>query len=147
VNRNLQRFISYLLYVVAFGYFVIKADDFKRLLSKAYATNFDSTYTFMFMSIFPIIVGVLLALPKLFESYMHKGAWKLDWVALLAVGLPALFVAITPMLINLSLEEQSIGIIGQVIGFIVGLHPTLVTVAGILFGFVFVSAWSKPASG
>ncbi|MDD4776077.1 MAG: hypothetical protein PHG75_06170, partial [Syntrophomonas sp.] len=68
------------------------------------------------------------------------GAWKVDWIYLLGVGLPALLVAITPMLVNLSFD-------GPLIGFIVGFHPTLVTVAGISFGFVFVSAWSKQASG
>lgn len=146
MKMKLIRFISYLVYVVAFGYFVIKADDFYRYLTEAYRRDYDLTGTFLFMSIFPIIVGILIALPQFFASYMHKGAWKVDWIALLAMGLPALLVAITPMLINLSLEEQIIGFKGQVIGFIVGFHPTLVTVAGILFGFVLVTSFSRQKS-
>lgn len=145
VNMKLIRFISYLVYVVAFGYFVIKADDFHRLLKRAYSMDFDPAGTFMFMSIFPIIVGILLALPQFFTSYMHKGAWKVDGVALLAMGLPALLVAITPMVVTSPLlADFSFG--AQVIGFIVGFHPTLVTVAGILFGFVLVTSFSRQES-
>ncbi len=146
MNTKLIRFISYLVYMVAFGYFVIKADDFHRLLKRSYATDFDSTGTFMFMSLFPIIVGILLALPQFFAECKQKGTWKIDWIALAAMGLPSLLVAITPMLINLSSEEQIIGFQGQVIGFIVGFHPTLVTVAGILFGFVLVTSFSRQKS-
>ena len=66
---------------------------------------------------------------------MRKGSWKVDWVALLAMGLPVLLVAITPMLVNLSFE-------GQLVASIL-LHPSLVTVAGILFGFVLVTSFNK----
>jgi hypothetical protein len=132
------RFVSYLVYVLAFGYFVIKADDFNRLLKRSYESTYDFTGVFLFMSLFPIIVGILLALPQFFVSYMRKGSWKVDWVALLAMGLPALLVAITPMLVNLSFE-------GQLVASIL-LHPSLVTVAGILFGFVLVTSFNKQES-
>ncbi|MEQ8201196.1 MAG: hypothetical protein ABRQ24_07230 [Syntrophomonadaceae bacterium] len=138
---NLKRFISYLLYVVAFGYFVIKADDYYRYIKQLYMRDFDLTPAFLFMSIFPIIVGFLLALPQFFVSYRQKGSWKIDWIVLLAVALPALLAAITPLLALVHLSFA-----GRVIGFAVELHPRLVTVAGILFGFTLVSSLSKQES-
>ncbi|MEA4925323.1 MAG: hypothetical protein VB084_08440 [Syntrophomonadaceae bacterium] len=137
-NYHVKRFISYLIYVAAFGYLVIKADDYRQYLKLLYSTTFDTTALWLYMSIFPIIVGILLALPQFTRVFKQKGSWKVDWIVLLSAGLPSLCVAITPVIGPADFAHN-----WKFIAFIVGFHPSLVTVAGILFGFVLVTAISK----
>ncbi len=141
MNNNLKRFISYLLYIVAFGYIVIKADDYHQYLKQLYSTTFNTTYLWLFMSTFPILVGLLIALPQFITTLKQKGSWKIDWIRLFPVGLPSLCVAIAPITYFADLPRN-----WGVIGFIVAFHPSLVTVAGILFGFVLVTSLSKQES-
>lgn len=141
MNNKLIQSIGYLLYIIVFGYMVIKADDYRRYLKDLYSSSYDGTSLWLFSSIFPILVGILMALPHLIRQDKHHGSWKLDWILLLTVGIPALAVAITPITYLAELPRH-----WSLIGFIVGYHPSLVTVAGILFGFTFVFAWSKQDS-
>ncbi len=80
MNNNVKRFISYLIYVVAIGYLVIKADDYHQYLKQSYSATFDTTALWLFMSIIPIIVGILLALPQFITVFKQKGSWKVDWI-------------------------------------------------------------------
>jgi hypothetical protein len=137
MNNNLKRFIGYLMYVAAFGYFVIKADDYHRYLKNLYSSTYDGTYLWMFMSIFPIAVGLLIALPQFITTFKQKGSWKVDWIRLLSICLPSLCVVMTPI-ICLAYSLQ-----WKLAGFILGFHPSLVTVAGILFGFVLITSFGK----
>ncbi|MEN6328618.1 MAG: hypothetical protein ABFD18_20720 [Syntrophomonas sp.] len=141
MNNSLKRFVSYLLYVAAFGYLVIKSDDYHRYLKLVYSTTFNTTSLWLFMSIFPIVVGLLIALPQFITTLKQKGPWKVDWIRLLTIGLPALCISITPIFVRIQFA-----LIAKAIFFIVALHPSLVTVAGILFGFVFVTSFDKQES-
>lgn len=142
MNNGLKRFIGYLIYVIAFGYFVIKADDYHRYLKNLFSVTLnDPTNLWLFISIFPIIVGILIALPQFITTLKQRGSWKVDWIRLITIGLPALCISITPIFVSIQLA-----FISKAIFFIVGLHPSLVTVAGTLFGFVLVTSFGKQES-
>lgn len=138
MNNILKRFISYLLYVVAFGYLVIKADEYHQYLKKLFSTTFDTTSLWLFASIFPIFVGLLIALPQFITVLKQKGSWKVDWIMLLSVGIPSLFVAITPINYLVNFSSQS----WHFTGFIMN-HSNLITIAGIVFGFTLISSLGR----
>lgn len=139
MNHNFKRFVGYLFYVAAFGYIVIKANDYHRYLKESLSYyEFGPLPLFIFMVIFPIIVGFLIALPQFIRILWEKGPWKIDWVMLLTVGLPALFIAITPLI-----PRTQFAIHAKFILFITGQHPNLITIAGIVFGFVLITSLRK----
>ncbi len=137
VNHNLKRIVGYFIYVVALGYFVIAAEQLRRHLEKLFGTTYDPTYYWTFLSIYPILVGVLLALPQLVKLFGQEGSWKVDWIPLLVVGFPSLLVAITPILCLAEFAQW------KITALIFMYTPNLTFVAGILFGFVLVSSFGR----
>lgn len=138
MNDNIKRFVAYFVFVVVLGYFVIIADVFEKYLKDLYASTYNPTYLFMFSAIFPIVLGLLLALPHFLRTSRQKGSWKVDWILLLSIGLPTLWVTLTPIISLIqSILYSSFGC------FIFGLHPNLVTFAGVVFGYILVTSFGK----
>src|SRR5665647_2510784 len=131
MNSNVKRFIGYLIYVVAVGYIITKADDYQLYLQHIYSKTFNTTYLWLFMSLFPILVGLMLALHHLVSMIRKQGSLKFDWIMFLAVGIPTLCIAITPIVLATGLEQlTNIWLFSSIIAF----HNNLVTVSGVVFG-------------
>lgn len=141
MNHNLKRFIGYLAYIAVLGCFVIMADNVERYLKSLYAQTFDLTNLWLFFSIYPILLGILLALPLFFRTSRQEGAWEVDWVVLLSIGLPCLMIAVTPIMCLFPTSLYS-----KFGTFLFGLHPKLITFSGIVFGYVLLAAIKKRAS-
>lgn len=141
VNHNLWRIVGYFIYIVALGGFVIAAEKLRRYLDNLFSTTYDPTYYWTFIAIYPIVVGVLLALPHLVKLFGQEGSWKVDWIPLLLVGFPSLLVAITPILWLAEFAQN-----WKTATLIFMYTPNLTFVAGILFGFVLVSSFGRQRS-
>lgn len=136
INKSIVRFISYYIYVIAVGYVVIQADDYIR-----YMQIFSKYYNLIqicFLAFFPVFVGLLLGLPRFISTVHKQGYWKCDWILLLAVGLPT-FCVVLLALLSLTQVTTEMPLIGK-IGFV---HNNLVTISGIVFGYVLVTVFNK----
>ena len=138
MNNNLRRFIGYLIYAIAFGYLLKKANAYHLYLKYSVSTAFDQTYYLLFMSVSSIIVGFMLALPQFITTFKQKGSWAVDWVKLLPVGIPAFLVAIAPIIPLAGFAQNC-----KLVLFILLYNYDLVTVAGIIFGFTLVASLCK----
>lgn len=138
MNSELKRIVGYFVYVITFGSFVIVAEQLQRYLANLFSRTYDPTYYWTFLSIYPILVGVMLALPRLIKLFGQEGSWKVDWIPLLLVGFPSLLVAITPILWLAEFAQN-----WKTATLIFMYTPNLTFVAGILFGFVLVSSFGR----
>lgn len=138
--QNVFSVISYMLYVAAFGCFILTFEYLDRYFRDIWSSTFKASYPWLFVSqiMFPILVGILLVLPQWVTTLKQEGSWKIDWIMLLTVGLPALFFALAPIIWVLH-SELLITLYHQ----IMTLHRGIVKVAGILFGFVLITSFSK----
>ena len=50
---------------------------------------------YIFMIVFPVVIGLLLAVPHLLHESRKKGRWRYDWVKFLAVAIPALYILLS----------------------------------------------------
>ena len=141
MNSELKRIVGYFVYVIAFGSFVIVAEQLQRYLANLFSRTYDPTYYWTFLSIYPILVGVMLALPRLVKLFGQEGSWKVDWIPLLVVGFPSLLVAITSMICLAEFAQT-----WRITTLIFMYTPNLIYVAGILFGFVLVSSLGRQKS-
>jgi hypothetical protein len=141
MNSSLKRIVGYFVYVIAFGSFVIVAEQLQRYLTNLFSSTYDPTYYWTFLSLYPILVGVMLALPRLVKLFGQEGSWKIDWIPLLVVGFPSLLVAIA-LIICLAEFAQT----WRITTLIFMHSPNLTYVAGILFGFVLVSSLGRQKS-
>jgi len=119
--------MAYFLWVVLVGCFIVWA---RANLYKIALNNEMNPMIFIFVMILPILIGLLLALPKFVSVILKPGVWTFDLVKFIAVGLPS-FLAAGAMsifwVILPSLFKSSI----------------LATTGGIVFGYVMLTSFAK----
>jgi hypothetical protein len=93
----------------------------------------------VFYSIFPIVIGIYLALPNFFSKVRRQGTWKIDWSKLAILGTVSLLLALTPILYYLSpIGQYALWLIQWIIEFSQGY-----TIAGVVFGYLLLSVPQK----
>ncbi|MFZ5597573.1 MAG: hypothetical protein ACOY31_11245 [Bacillota bacterium] len=95
--KSIIRLLANLIYVVFIGYIIIWGAEYLNHLRKIVGQTYIMPYHYLLLNaFFPVIIGMLMALPGLIKTLKKPGPWQLDWVILLSVGLPTFFVAILP---------------------------------------------------
>ncbi|MEG6522357.1 hypothetical protein [Desulfotomaculum sp. 1211_IL3151] len=94
----------------------------------------------IFIMIWPLVVGAYLALPHLIKHIRQQGRWYYDWVKLLAVGLPALYIALFKAFYFFFHLTHWMPSRIQVL--LVNSYFSQ-TVAGLVFGYVLISSLEK----
>ncbi|MDA8222604.1 hypothetical protein [Desulfosporosinus sp.] len=61
--------------------------------------TFETGPYYIYSALFPILVGIVLALPRLIQEFRKMGKWSIDWIKLLAVGTPTLLLNLSLILI------------------------------------------------
>jgi len=130
-----QRFAGYLLYAVLMGYLVRLSEYYKLVLFEYTQKHYDGTPQFIYLSFYPILFGLLLALPHLLKQWFQSGKWRCDWIKLLAIGLPALYGATLP------LSYFFLNWPGSTYWMAHGTDITLVS--GIVLGYTLLATWAK----
>jgi hypothetical protein len=92
----MKRFIIYLfwsLFVIVILYIGARiTTDLKVKISR----NYNAEPYIIFSWLFPILLGMLLRLPRLVNDIIQRKRWFFDWVKLIAIGLPLLYVSSPP---------------------------------------------------
>lgn len=142
INQNLKRFIGYLAYVAAFGFLVIWADSLQKYYKHMFSTTFQIPYLWVFFAMIglPILIGIGLALPQFIKTARQEGAWRVDWIRLLTMGLPGFLFALA-LILSMVNPELMTGI--KLYSNLIAYHQTLVKAAGILLGFVLLNSFYK----
>jgi hypothetical protein len=86
-----KRLFGYFAYVIAVGFVFLQLLKAQAVLRKHAMEIFDHYSPLIFMTVFPVFLGLLFALPGFVKTLRCEGKWQIDWVKLLAVGLPALY--------------------------------------------------------
>lgn len=72
--------------------------SYKLHLEKEASTTFIILPLIRFSFAFPIIIGILLRLPKFIIEIKEKKQWTFDWIKIVVIAMPALFIALSPFL-------------------------------------------------
>lgn len=75
-----------------------------QLWLKGYSDeDFNFIPQIVFSVFFPIVVGMLLRIPQLVKEIKLKKRWSIDWIKLIAIGIPSLYLAALPLSIFIRL--------------------------------------------
>lgn len=75
-----------------------------QLWLKGYSDeDFNFIPQIVFSVFFPIVVGMLLRIPQLVKEIKLKKRWSIDWIKLIAIGIPSLYIAALPLSIFIRL--------------------------------------------
>ncbi|WP_397538473.1 hypothetical protein [Rummeliibacillus pycnus] len=134
----MKRFISYIMWVAIIGIGIYFGLRLRVYLGKEAEISYNNLPIMIYSFVFPIIIGILLRLPNFLHENKAKKKWSFDWVKLIAIAFPALYVALLPYLVYSSLGEKLL-FSNQI--FLLGdTTITLTTVAGIVFGYVLLDS-------
>jgi hypothetical protein len=135
----MKRFFYYLGWTIVLGIIVYSGTKYQFFLKQDYMKNLNAMSFVLFSSIFPIVIGILLRLPKLINEIKGKRQWTFDWAKFIGIGLPSLCILSMYVLI-FYLPESIMPFISQEI--FLG-NPTVQTIAGVVFGFVLLDSVKK----
>ena len=131
----MKRFFYYFAWTIGIGLIIYLGMKWEFRLKETASTDFNILPVVLFSAIFPIVLGMLFRLPQLFIEIKESKKWSFDWTKFLAVALPALLIVVLYILSYLA-------IVPVVLLLLIG-SQTLVTVAGIVFGYTLLDSFKK----
>lgn len=142
MKANIIRFSIFF----SFTLFMITLYYFGQQIIMNYNFHFQSTFDFKPIMVakttVPIVLGLFLALPKFVSEWRRAGKWKYDWIKLLAIGVPALYIALIPIFAFISVKYFAIitPILGGVSAALQSMPHEL---AGYAVGYILIASLYK----
>ncbi|SFF04736.1 hypothetical protein [Alteribacillus iranensis] len=135
---NWKRFVYKIVCVGIIGFFLLSGSKYQVYLKDVAGATFEVLPVTIFSVVFPILIGVLLRLPQLLLEIKEKREWTCNWIKLLVVGAPALYVTSLPLLMYLP-GGMNFWLVYEAM--IVGNGTITTTVTGLVFGYVLLDSW------
>ncbi|MBP3951711.1 hypothetical protein [Bacillus suaedae] len=138
--KRLGRYICFLVLFLGFIYLGLK---FQMTLRENESLSYR--HLAALESFFPIIIGVVLAMPNVIKSLTKKGHWKVDWIKLIVIGLPFLYLSIVPIMYIIGVLKIDLPFSAYAMGSYIGgdLLLTFVTINGIVAGYMLCTSFYK----
>lgn len=92
---NPKRFATHFLYSVFILSIVLYGENYRLYLRAVMGRTFKILPMIIFIVVFPVVVGLLLALPSYIVEYRKEGKWRYDWTKFIAIAIPALYVILS----------------------------------------------------
>ncbi|ADC51447.1 hypothetical protein BpOF4_17020 [Alkalihalophilus pseudofirmus OF4] len=89
---------KYLGWMLLIGVVLWGGLTFQHHLRLEASRNFEIWPLFLYSTLFPIFLGVLLRLPRFIKERKGRKEWKVNWIKLLIVGIPLCYVTFVPLL-------------------------------------------------
>lgn len=79
-----------LLYVILLGFVIYWGAKYGQMIKMNTSKTYNLLPSILFNAIFPVIVGIFIAIPEFISRFRNAGSWKLNLIRLIVVGLPIL---------------------------------------------------------
>ncbi|HHY28634.1 MAG TPA: hypothetical protein GX523_18200 [Desulfitobacterium dehalogenans] len=142
--RKSRRFAQYLLLTIILLVVLLWGAKYGAGLRILGAKTYNQIPYLVFASLFSIVFGIVLAIPHRIKEFSKIGKWTVDWMKLLAIGLPTI-------LLNLSLILIILTPIGKLKYFtyynpfieVMITDSRVITLSGVFFGYIIISSLNK----
>ncbi|WP_407310644.1 hypothetical protein [Desulfosporosinus sp. SB140] len=94
----MKRFMGYLFCTVFVGVIMYWGFIFGQNLRIQAGRTFHPFPLYVFMALYPIVIGMILGVPGLFHRFHQEGRWRIDWQMLLPLGIPTFLININLLL-------------------------------------------------
>lgn len=132
---NIKRFLAYSIYLAIVAYIMVASNKYLKYFCYKHDMYFSPFY-FLLLSVFPVFIGLLLALPQFISTLKKPGSLQFDWIFFFAAGLPAFCITITPFI-----SQTQLAAFWPLTGLIT--YHDLLTLGGIIFGYISLTAFYK----
>lgn len=135
----MKRFLNYFAWVLLIGFICYFGSRYYIDLKSNAKVTFNSNSVVIYKIMFTIFIGMLLKLPMLLKEIQLQKKWTFDWVKLLAIGIPSLYIITTSIWVNTSFGQRFL--FGDSLRIIISTPFT--TVAGIVLGYCLLDILKK----
>ncbi|WP_337031017.1 hypothetical protein [Paenibacillus illinoisensis] len=129
--NNLFVYLGFLVVVILVFIFGLK---YQQYLQSEARMTYQLQASIVFSVLFPMFIGVLLGLLRLFDLLRKHGEWKINWIKLCLFGVPSLYVSLVPLLywsgLPISYYDLTLGYL------LITSGTTPHTISGLIFGFL-----------
>ncbi|WP_232824170.1 MULTISPECIES: hypothetical protein [Paraliobacillus] len=115
------------------------ASKFQVFFVKESLIRYSLMPVVIYATIFPVVIGLLLRLPKLIIEIKQNKQWTFDWIKFIAIGLPSFYIIAMSFLPFADLEAVSI----KVPEMNMLDSPTFQIIAGVVFGYILLDSLKK----
>ncbi|MEI5908058.1 hypothetical protein WAK64_13440 [Bacillus spongiae] len=134
----MERFVYYFFSTVIIGFIYYLGMEYQVVLKEESSATFNLFPYLTFTTIFPIFFGMLVRVPKLIIEIKENKQWTFDWVKVVAIGIPLLYITVIPLM-SLStgidmLFTKEVLLIGD---------TSLTTTTGIILGYILLDSVKK----
>ncbi|MDR7001143.1 hypothetical protein [Neobacillus niacini] len=134
----MKRFLSYLVWLLFIMIILYLGAEIESRL-RAYQEQYYRPFPYIvFSGLFPIFVGLLIRTPQLVGDLIKKKRLSVDWALLTAIGIPSFIIATIPLSFIVHIPYL------YFIWFkTFGSSLTVNTIAGVIFGYVFLYSFKE----
>ena len=141
MKKNYKQVISYVIYILLFYLILYLGAFYSYRIIEYSKSTFKHEPMVIYLTFFPIILGLLAALPNLCLEIKKSGKWKMNWTKLIVIGVPSFLIGIS--LMYLSIETfLGLKIIPDFLSFIL-VYDTPRILSGFIFGFIILDSIEK----
>ena len=136
----MKKIIGYLLYVSGLFLLIYFGDYYQEEMRVLTGRTFNPLPSTLFSVVYPVIVGLYLALPEFIRVLRRTGKIMVDWVRVIIIGIPTLFIDISVVLYFFTAVGQ-----GSIVRWIVSDGYSLLgrALIGVVFGYTMLMSISK----
>lgn len=132
----MRNFLKYFFWTVVIGLICFIGLRYQLELREEGSRNYYIIPSVIYATLFPILFGMLLRLPRLIREIKEKKEWTLNWVKLLTVGLPTLYITLVPLL--------ALTFLGKYLPFAMKIiQLDVLTISGLIFGYLLLDSIKK----
>lgn len=136
---KLKRVIENLLYLFGLLLLIYFGSIYNEQVRMIASRDFNIVPLFLFNSVYSIIVGMYIAVPKLVNSLKEPGRVQVDWLKILIIGIPTFLISISGVLYH-QVESPVMIALVQWISIKFNMATALI---GVVCGYILLSSISK----
>ncbi|WP_078433711.1 hypothetical protein [Metabacillus halosaccharovorans] len=145
MDKKLKRFISYLFFTTILLIIIFLGLRYQSILYTISKENYDLFPYLRFKAIFPLFLGVFIAIPHIFKAIFKTGEWYINWIRLVVLSFPFLYASVVPVLYLTGIINMSFPFLSYIMGGYFGneASTTFETINGIIAGYVVFTSIDK----
>lgn len=147
MGSKFKSIIGYVFYLIVLSIVISVGLKYQSNLSKQSSISYDLFDYYRFQTLFPIVIGAVLAIPNLTKTFFKQGVWKFNWVRFIVLGIPTFYLATIPYLYLKQIISINFPFLKQIMGGYFGSStPTLIAVIGIAAGYFVLTSFEKEST-
>jgi len=136
----MKKFIAYLIYTVGLLILIYYGSIYYEQARQAASQDFDQAPLLIFNSVYSVVVGMYIALPKLVNSLREPGSVQVNWLKILIIAIPMLVISASGVLLyNVKISA----LVNMFFWIFSKFNMTGLVLIGVVGGYTLLSSISK----